>query len=164
MTLAEYQALAQRTSHAGKRSDKLENACLGLAGECGEVCDIVKKALFQGHALDRAGLIEQAIVDGWFLLTDKPVIYVANIAEDALDACQGVHSRCWECECGDVCGVGEKYMRLLREEMRKRGTEWTGYDTAAAIIAQEELQRATARARSIEAKRRQRSAGARSKG
>ena len=28
---------------------------------------------------------EQAIVDGWFLLTDKPVIYVANIAEDALD-------------------------------------------------------------------------------
>lgn len=82
----------------------------------------------------------------------------------ALEACQGVHSRCWECECGDVCGVGEKYMRLLREEMRKRGTEWTGYDTAAAIIAQEELQRATARARSIEAKRRQRSAGARSKG
>lgn len=82
----------------------------------------------------------------------------------ALEACQGVHSRCWECECGDACGVGEKYMRLLREEMRKRGTEWTGYDTAAAIIAQEELQRATARARSIEAKRRQRSAGARSKG
>ena len=29
---------------------------------------------------------EQAIVDGWFLLTDKPVIYVANIAEDALDS------------------------------------------------------------------------------
>lgn len=45
----------------------------------------------------------------------------------ALEACQGVHSRCWECECGDVCRVGEKYMRLLREEMRKRGTEWTGY-------------------------------------
>ena len=82
----------------------------------------------------------------------------------ALEACQGVHSRCWACECGDVCRVGEKYMRLLREEMRKRGTEWTGYDTAAAIIAQEELQRATARARSIEAKRRQHSAGARSKG
>lgn len=74
----------------------------------------------------------------------------------ALEACQGVHSRCWECECGDVCGVGEKYMRLLREEMRKRGTEWTGYDTAAAIIAQEELQRATAHARSIEAEAAQR--------
>ncbi len=67
MTLAEYQALAQRTSHAGKRSDKLENACLGLAGECGEVCDIVKKALFQGHALDRAGLIEEAGDVLWYL-------------------------------------------------------------------------------------------------
>ena len=67
MTLAEYQALAQRTSHAGKRSDKLENACLGLAGECGEACDIVKKALFQGHALDRAGLIEEAGDVLWYL-------------------------------------------------------------------------------------------------
>ena len=67
MTLAEYQALAQRTSHAGKRSDKLENAFLGLAGECGEVCDIVKKALFQGHALDRAGLIEEAGDVLWYL-------------------------------------------------------------------------------------------------
>ena len=67
MTLAEYQALAQRTSNAGKRSDKLENACLGLAGECGEACDIVKKALFQGHALDRAGLIEEAGDVLWYL-------------------------------------------------------------------------------------------------
>ena len=67
MTLAEYQALAQRTSNARKRSDKLENACLGLAGECGEVCDIVKKALFQGHALDRAGLIEEAGDVLWYL-------------------------------------------------------------------------------------------------
>ena len=67
MTLAEYQALAQRTSNAGKRSDKLENACLGLAGECGEVCDIVKKTLFQGHALDRAGLIEEAGDVLWYL-------------------------------------------------------------------------------------------------
>lgn len=67
MTLAEYQALAQRTSNAGKRSDKLENACLGLAGECGEVCDIVKKALFQGHELDRAGLIEEAGDVLWYL-------------------------------------------------------------------------------------------------
>lgn len=52
----------------------------------------------------------------------------------ALEACQGVHSRCWECECGDVCGVGEKYMRLLREEMRKRGTEWTGYKGEQAMM------------------------------
>ena len=48
MTINEYQKLAQRTANTKLPSDKLENACLGLAGECGEVCDVMKKALFQG--------------------------------------------------------------------------------------------------------------------
>lgn len=42
MTINEYQALAQRTANKSRASDKLENACLGLAGETGEVCDILK--------------------------------------------------------------------------------------------------------------------------
>jgi DNA-directed RNA polymerase specialized sigma24 family protein len=52
MTINEYQKLAQRTSPDDH--NKLLNGCMGLAGECGEVCDVMKKALFQGHALDRA--------------------------------------------------------------------------------------------------------------
>lgn len=53
MTLNEYAALAQRTSNQKSPSGKLENGCLGLAGEAGEVCDVLKKYLYQGHELDR---------------------------------------------------------------------------------------------------------------
>lgn len=56
MTLNEYAALAQHTSNQKSLSGKLENGCLGLAGEAGEVCDVLKKYLYQGHELDRAGM------------------------------------------------------------------------------------------------------------
>ena len=67
MTINEYQALAQRTANKKRPSDKLENACLGLAGETGEVSDILKKYLFQGHELDRAHLIEELGGCAWYL-------------------------------------------------------------------------------------------------
>ena len=67
MTINEYQKLAQRTANTKLPSDKLENACLGLAGETGEVCDVLKKALFQGHALDREHMIEELGDCAWYL-------------------------------------------------------------------------------------------------
>ena len=67
MTINEYQRLAQRTANTKLPSDKLENACLGLAGECGEVCDVMKKALFQGHELDRTHMIEELGDCAWYL-------------------------------------------------------------------------------------------------
>lgn len=67
MTINEYQKLAQRTANIKLPSDKLKNACLGLAGECGEVCDILKKYLFQGHELDGLHLIEEAGDIAWYL-------------------------------------------------------------------------------------------------
>ena len=67
MTINEYQKLAQRTANTKRPLDKLENACLGLAGETGEVCDVLKKALFQGHALDRPHLIEELGDCAWYL-------------------------------------------------------------------------------------------------
>lgn len=48
MTLNEYQKKAQRTSRKDMSIDEhLMNAMLGLAGETGECCDLVKKCLFQ---------------------------------------------------------------------------------------------------------------------
>lgn len=48
MTLNEYQELAQRTSNpALTQEEHLLNAMLGLAGETGECCDLVKKGLYQ---------------------------------------------------------------------------------------------------------------------
>lgn len=53
MTGNEYQKLAMRTSDKAMSLDyHLLNGALGLAGESGEVADLVKKNWMQGHVLD----------------------------------------------------------------------------------------------------------------
>lgn len=48
----EYQALAMRTSRSDlSGTEHLLNGALGLAGEAGEVADLIKKATMQGHPL-----------------------------------------------------------------------------------------------------------------
>ena len=60
-----YQQLAQRTSPDGH--DRILNGVLGLAGESGECADLVKKALFQGHKLDRDHLIDELSDVAWYI-------------------------------------------------------------------------------------------------
>lgn len=60
MTLTDYQRQAARTlepSDGGSTS--LAVAGLGLTGEAGEVADIIKKVIAQGHPLDRDKLVEE---------------------------------------------------------------------------------------------------------
>lgn len=57
MNFNEYQKLALRT--ANKDKDLILNGALGLAGESGEVADIVKKHLFQGHELNKDKIIDE---------------------------------------------------------------------------------------------------------
>lgn len=58
ITANDYQRAALRT--AGDDMDKyLINAVMGLCGETGEVVDIVKKHLFQGHDLDTEKVAEE---------------------------------------------------------------------------------------------------------
>lgn len=53
MTINEYQSLAMRTSNRELSKDNhLLNGVLGLAGESGEIADLVKKHQMQGHTLD----------------------------------------------------------------------------------------------------------------
>lgn len=60
MDADEYQHLALRTEARDRaRNERLLNAALGLAGESGEVCDLLKKHLMQGHALDETKLAEE---------------------------------------------------------------------------------------------------------
>ena len=60
MEANQYQAQAMRTANAVLTDhDLLVNASLGLAGEVGEVCDLIKKHLMQGHALDHAQLTQE---------------------------------------------------------------------------------------------------------
>jgi NTP pyrophosphatase (non-canonical NTP hydrolase) len=53
MRANEYQGLAMRTSNRElSKEDHLLNGVLGLAGESGEIADLIKKNRMQGHKLD----------------------------------------------------------------------------------------------------------------
>lgn len=73
MNLADYQALAMRTSqwrhdtlgHRGERHRAY--GAISLAGESGEVIDLLKKHDFNGHAINRAKLMEEAGDTMWSL-------------------------------------------------------------------------------------------------
>lgn len=60
MTPNEYQKAAMRTSRDDRTpTEHLINGALGLTGEAGEVADIVKKHMFQGHSLDREHIAKE---------------------------------------------------------------------------------------------------------
>lgn len=60
MDIADYERAVIRTSPEGRtaREDLLLSA-VGLAGESGEVADLVKKHVFHGHDLDTAHALEE---------------------------------------------------------------------------------------------------------
>lgn len=58
MTFWEYQRRSKRTTPSMERQMYL-NAALGIAGEAGEVADIIKKHFFQGHELDKNKIVEE---------------------------------------------------------------------------------------------------------
>ena len=68
MTVNEYQKLAMVTlDHNLDKKGMLTNAAMGICGESGEACDIVKKHLFHGHELDREALIKELGDVAWYL-------------------------------------------------------------------------------------------------
>ena len=66
MTLNEYQKAASRTSGHLTAHGHIENGVMGLCGESGECIDIVKKATFQGHPVDREKLIDELSDVLWY--------------------------------------------------------------------------------------------------
>ena len=68
MTGTEYQKLAMRTNKSeATQEQNLINGCLGLAGEAGEVCDIVKKYMFQGHNLETQKIVDELSDVLWYV-------------------------------------------------------------------------------------------------
>ena len=66
-----YQKLAARTINPNicqsiKEGDLIDVA-MGLSGETGEVVDLIKKHLFQGHPLSREKMLEEAGDVAWYL-------------------------------------------------------------------------------------------------
>lgn len=68
MTINEYQELAMRTANpALEWPGKLVDGVMGLNGEAGEVIDIVKKHLFQGHPIDQDHVARELGDIAWYL-------------------------------------------------------------------------------------------------
>lgn len=68
MNVNEYQKEAMTLLNpAITEKDVLMNALMGLCGESGEAIDIMKKHLYQGHALDREKLIKELGDIAWYL-------------------------------------------------------------------------------------------------
>jgi NTP pyrophosphatase (non-canonical NTP hydrolase) len=73
LTVADYERSALRTVNT-ENADKFQgygnllDGVLGLTGEAGEVADVVKKALFQGHELDEEHMAEELGDVAWYLV------------------------------------------------------------------------------------------------
>ena len=61
----EYQRPAMRTANAGCRC--FLNVGLRLAGEAGEVTDMIKKNMFQGHTFDLEAYVKELGDVAWYL-------------------------------------------------------------------------------------------------
>lgn len=104
MNLSEYQKLAMRTND-GKCTERLKcevnsgyvtpdvgemlNACLGLAGEVGEINDMVKKAIYHGHDFNTAELFKELGDVMWYVAMmanafDVSMDFIAEINIDKL--------------------------------------------------------------------------------
>ena len=60
MKINEYQKLAMRNLNPALNNDEvLLNGVMGLCGESGEVIDILKKHLSQGHELNKEKMAEE---------------------------------------------------------------------------------------------------------
>ena len=68
MEINEYQKLAMTTlNKAIPQEELIVNAALGLSGEVGEVNDLLKKHMFQGHELNKDDLINELGDIAWYL-------------------------------------------------------------------------------------------------
>ena len=63
----EYQKEAYELISEEGKKDMVTNGVLGLAGEAGECCDIVKKYKYQGHELDKEHLKDELGDVLWYI-------------------------------------------------------------------------------------------------
>lgn len=81
MDVDKYQELAMRTLNPEiDKKELILNAAMGLCGESGEVIDLVKKHLFQGHDLDDENLIKELGDVAWYLAEAATALNV-NLSE-----------------------------------------------------------------------------------
>lgn len=65
MNMNMYQQMSART--ANKHEGELANYALGIAGEAGEVADLIKKVVFHGHEMDKEKVKKELGDVMWYL-------------------------------------------------------------------------------------------------
>lgn len=69
-----YDDIMRRIENGGEPLLRLFNGALGLSGESGEVSDIVKKHIFQGHALDVEHICKELGDCAWYMAVASAAI------------------------------------------------------------------------------------------
>ena len=88
MTLNEYQELAPRTSRNDlSKTEHILNGCLGLAGEAGECCDLMKKHQFQDGREIKEKMIDELGDVLWYVSETATAlgIWMDKIAEHNIE-------------------------------------------------------------------------------
>ena len=87
LTLNDFQRMARRTAGTKRKSDKMEEALFGLAGEVGELCDHYKKYMHQGHDINYDHMAEEAGDVLWYLaeIADALGLTLEEIARRNID-------------------------------------------------------------------------------
>lgn len=87
MTMNDYQRMARRTAGNKHKSEKMEEALFGLAGEVGELCDHYKKYMHQGHDIDYDHMAEESGDVLWYLaeIADALGLTMEEIARRNID-------------------------------------------------------------------------------
>lgn len=67
MNMRDYQANAMRTARGMEDPSSLANWGLGLAGEAGEVVELIKKSLYHGKVLDKSELAKELGDVMWYV-------------------------------------------------------------------------------------------------
>lgn len=88
----EYQKAAYDLISEDGKKDMITNGVLGLAGETGECCDIVKKFKYQGHTLDKEHLKDELGDVLWYLAETASGLGI-TLEEVALYNLEKLHKR-----------------------------------------------------------------------
>lgn len=72
--------------------EQVINAVIGLCGETGEVADLIKKTIYQGHPLDVNHLVEE-IGDVLYYLTWLSILFEVDISEIAYENMNKLNER-----------------------------------------------------------------------
>ena len=97
----EYQLLSHRTVKDMSEREQLINGALGLVGETGEVVDLLKKHLYQNHALTVEKLKNELGDVMWYivLIATKSGLAMSDILQENIDKLRARYPDGFNSEC-----------------------------------------------------------------